>query len=150
MFVTGVLPNGPFNLTQMYLKCVVLVPRLPNHARTRLFPVLAVAFDLVRSICTSSHEQILDDLAASFARGRLQQSALRDVELHCLGWRHDEGVVFVGRVGGEEARGAVPCAGRTGEWAACACDACCGGVGVGFGGCEDGDAWGERLGFVLV
>ena len=150
MFVTGALPNGPFNFTQLYLKCVVLVPRLPNHARTRLFPVLAVAFDFICRVRTSSHEQILDDLAARFARGRLQQAALRDMELHCLGRRHDEGVIFVGRVGGEEARGAVSCAGRTGEWAACACDACCGGVGVGFGGCEDGDAWGERLGFVLV
>ena len=120
-----------------YLECVILIPSFSNNTRTRFLQISALAFYFVRCVRASRHEQVFDNLATRFSRRRLQQSALRDVELHCFGRRHYERVVvIVGKVGGEEPRGAVGGCGWAGE-SATGAGHTGSGVTVGFGGRED-------------
>jgi hypothetical protein len=105
------LPKSP---TLLRLKRIILIPTLPNHTRARFLKIVVFALYLVRRVRSGRQEKVVHDLAAGFARGSLQKSTLRDVELHGLGRRHDERVVLVRRLCGEESRGAVPGARRAG------------------------------------
>jgi hypothetical protein len=74
------LPTSPSSLER-----IIHIPTLLHNTRARLLPHRAIAFNLVRRVRARSHQQVLYNPPARFARGRLQQSALRDVELHCFG-----------------------------------------------------------------
>lgn len=84
----------PSEIARPDLERVVIFPLPPNDARARLGDI--VVLDLISPVCSSCGQQVIHDLLTRLPRWRLQESRVRNVELHRLGWAEQITLVAVG------------------------------------------------------